>query len=1490
MADDAHLAPLPFGIPQLDDLLGYEEFAGGAFADALKTETSLAIVGQDGTGKSVFALHLASAYHALHHLATRESKEQNAPLVFYVSSDFRYGAAHRVWQNFALNYPWQRHAPFAGLKEIAFRRRALSEPDSFLHVKLMHCFPSASAPNDSDATWVTDYVERHTRYPRERSQASVAFIDLASTTTGDDWLFLARLLASVPKQAGSPPNLLIVDSVAGFETLVGNRNSFGENMTRRAKIAQLVRVASPNWHTVFLVEEPERGTHHPEEYVTDTVIHLVRQGKSDRIRRVLEIEKCRARSFGRGEHPFEIRDGLGSSTGGWENPDDPMTLVHEKSIGHMKRAQKYHAYVQVFPSLHYLSGNFSKGSHLTRPSPEADGEIPFAVPFGVPYLDSSLARGKDDHGRGLPPGKVTSLIGDEGTLKASLAEQFLLEGFRYFPQIFDHVFRAVGTWMLTPSRDLWEVVREQRFSFRATYGAVVPRFVCDRVEQSPGEWLTDEYFQAQRRAVLDLSRTPRLRLLTRLELEQHAEQERRPLTARRDVNLFYTSNEYGLHLFRQGLWSAERTAFYRQFVLTLSVLRASSGFLTPVVFLSTHDSSTERLADRILDLQWADLSKSLASLLAGDSSQQLVETCQHGLIRVLERFLIVRRLELVDASSQQLWQITKECVTHALHLVGNLPTLDVAPPKNFPGEVRVVISDLRLLRDTYPEVGADPLFLPTIVFRLRRLGVTTLLVDSDRGRPDQDATQAMNAALRSLVDHQIYTWKVPFFGEQRVAISVLPPIMPEQASAIRELKLVHRSTSAGRQVKGVDVDPHFELYSGLEFGNPSAVPLEVIFYGETAAFDQYVAEERSVFARLFSPVETGRSIIDVRKAADYHSLRDYCHLPADTKLPQTLVFMIDGYWALTRSGALRSQAEYLGDRLDARFGDGRKDYMDVFGLFGPTRRHILDQKESGEGGVQPAAAGLSQPPLDTRADFFTNAPYSAHAQGEVNRVPFMWDFGFLLCNEEQWLHSLDVPFPTRPNTTVGTVWNELTRVQVARTKMGLEVTQRSNPNQQAEGGEFHGACWRDFFEACKVVATTEHARTGRDIAAFDFFTGGVDSLIALFMEVWFSEIHGDATRVRRVVAQHGAKAASAEVTAALRAALTWADNALTDLEGFSAVRAPEELLYLQDLLCGRRGAGSPRAEETLGVLSETYRRLADDFRKSPAEVVGQGHNDTDIRWACLQSRITGYSLQWYKAWLLLLEVLDLRQYFRPEGPFEFKPRDPTFDAVASRHWYRTACEAAQRSTANGEHVTRVPVRLPGHFAVRSGWYLAVARASRSYRLADRALDILSSRRANRSRLHRGLGLPTRDIPGFDEHDDSAGPADRVLTGLTVARLDGVHRVSYHDLLQLGGSARRSHGPLPHFRWLLRSRFRDYDRQARVVRRWMNRVFGWSVQYRYQARSTWRSSFIGYDEMQRGDFSKVIQYPSFFQYMPEFLDGFIDELNVAIDSSPKESRI
>jgi len=96
-----------FGIPTLDNLfLGNEKrdlAPGGVVLPEVngRTErTSMCIVGPDGSGKSLFALHLASRYAA--DVAVSMSRLQSpSPHVIFVSTDFSYARAQSAWDNSA---------------------------------------------------------------------------------------------------------------------------------------------------------------------------------------------------------------------------------------------------------------------------------------------------------------------------------------------------------------------------------------------------------------------------------------------------------------------------------------------------------------------------------------------------------------------------------------------------------------------------------------------------------------------------------------------------------------------------------------------------------------------------------------------------------------------------------------------------------------------------------------------------------------------------------------------------------------------------------------------------------------------------------------------------------------------------------------------------------------------------------------------------------------------------------------------------------------------------------------------------------------------------------------------------------------------------------------------------------------------------------------------------------------------------------------------
>jgi KaiC/GvpD/RAD55 family RecA-like ATPase len=1477
----SQIAPLMFGIPQLDELFGYRDQDGillrsdkggevlkGSPIDAqqagtagkskvqdiygsLRRTSSMTIVGEDGTGKSVVALHLASRYLALHYRACLDTQitdiPHEAPLVLYASSDFRYSAAQAVWKNFYLDYPWLRYVPFIRANEKDFRAKILTalrdDPakDPF-KIELVSCEPSQLVAS----------VHNGKRRAENSSDRQVTFIDLASQSTGDDWRYLSSLLAALPRNESRPsftplPNLLILDSVAGFETLIGTTNTFGQESTRRGRISQILKAAGDSWHIVFVSEEPDQTRHHPEEYVTDTVIHLRRHGVQEKVRRYVEIEKSRARNLAQGEHPFEIRDGRGTSTRSWENPDDPQTVLHPQILERLRQKDPdrnpFSSYVQIFPSLHYLSKQYGARQALMRDDERSRNKGP-KIPFGIDYLDDLFLPSESENAGGLPGGTTTALIGEEGTRKVYLAEEFLIAAYGQLPQVFALMLRLCKGYRSAKnkSQDFCAYIRTRGISVLRT----MPQLKAlddSRLQHSLsrfGEGLYDvPFLDAMARSTGSMispgpEDTP---LKTRWSLANYVDS---PIS-----NPAFRTDE-----------SKEAISLV---TLALSALRLLTGTLMPSVFVTTHDNSRENLVDRIVKRHRARLIRTIKEYAPLDESL-LTEYLVH-LRRVVENWIIVRRIELVDLTSPQLWHVIDNAVIHGINGLGyNISDIySNLEPTKFAEQVRVVISDLRLLRDTYPAVATDPLFLPTIVFRLKRLGVTTIIVESDSGRFDDPPSHSMSGALRSLVDQQVNTWKVNFFGEQRVAIAVLPSAGTSNACLIRELR--YENTLDGDDISKLIVDPVFEIFENVEDGKPTAVGLQIHFYNETPAFRRYVESEQNAFNLIFSPeAKDDPGVLRVVAHSEYSALRDYTNLPTSKKLPFSLVFMVDGFWALGHANALMNQHEYLFRKLPAadsstRFEDPFKLYIQGESIGDPSnepcRADMFKQST-------PAVPGRKLSGYENRVgEGFTN----------VDRVPFMWDFGFLLCSKDQWdrasgckLQITDGSGRTR-RPSVAEVFSKLRfPSQIERHMTFIKISSSGTT-----------VSWREFLEACKLVGEKEGALAQKTCRVFDVSSTSPESLTCLMLEVWLSEVFSDLMKFEKLP-----KGRCPKLDEAMR---EWCKKTRRDLSSVSSKIYDTQV------------STKPRLQEWLQVNPLDVHKIpaAVSARKraygvnSPGNGFWSKEEKGVVERFCLVQGVGGYSIQLYQAWLLLLEVLDFSSFLDTSPIERSAARKHDDGAVAVRHWYKTACDTTGAkltgATASKEHwSTKVPIRLPGHFSARGDWFLATAKGSRSVRLAEQAIDLLSSRRGNRTRLLLGLGLPVRDIvPGKE--------IGKIRTGLTISTSGEKFFLSYENILEMGGTFFSEAGvglggADEDFFWLFRTGLQNYDKQSVAVSRWLQKMFAWTVQLRFKEAHNWDGGFRAYDDLTRGSTKITESYQSWGDFF-EYLKVFQADLNACV---------
>jgi len=848
---------------------------------------------------------------------------------------------------------------------------------------------------------------------------------------------------------------------------------------------------------------------------------------------------------------------------------------------------------------------------------------------------------------------------------------------------------------------------------------------------------------------------------------------------------------------------------------------------------------------------WLQGAERVKAVLPGDAA--IRETFELQLKRYIRQHTICRRFEIHDISAPILMHIFKGNIERAQRIMlrqGSRKNLEEKSSNLFceSWRIRIVIDDLSSFRDTFPEMRDDPLMLPALLFMLNSEGVTSLIIDTQSsGSPELPITERFDSAVRELVETRIYTWRLPFYGENRVAISLIPPISLEHRGVIRELRPETRGER--RTDRALIVDPHFELYLGLEKGQPEPVPLEVHLYAETDNIRKYIDAEdmflRNVFTPVLSPDSSmERLIIKKTEIEDYDALRDSCHLQRDTRTDHTTILQVDEFWWLRkphqrRAGAFRQQWNYLNavtttltekqpetEKRRSAKGQRKKteqefEYVsdpvtDPFGVFQPPpfasadkqakERRRLDffDNECGYELLEIRKQQEQKRPQTKRQEHerYNHGSFDEddHPEEEVSeaayidRIPFTWDFGFLLCNEKAWSEAgdLKVPFSTGP-ATVRDTWSRLVK---------------ANESEPLPG---HATSWREFLAASKVVADVQSYRTSTSASPFDFTMLMPESFSCLILEMWCSEIFDTLTRYSTTPGRKGARAR----------------KRFDDMLNRVARRAWSfdlSIVEPRTLLDSLRHERSMSLKEILEEREKTH-------------------------------RIRGFSLELYKVWLLLIESLTLTDLINTSSHFQadFKSKNVSVNAVSARHWYKTASSFMDSLTPEQLESNWLPVRLPGHFSVRADWFLAVAGGSRSNRLADHALDLLSSQRSNVTRLQQGVGLPTRDL-FFKRH---MKPTKRDLVSfqlrtqlVSADRNDkSLTNILYDDLRKIGACGEED------FHWLWRSRISAYNRQSRIWHKWLSRCVFWWYSWRQRYGSNWTQGFKVYDLVKEAEFNK-----------------------------------
>ncbi len=1357
-------AVLRFGIDSLDELLGLpsEKFTsdglqiphgiylpgkegkaqgtatrkGDAHRENAVFTTSVCLIGPTGTGKSIFGLHMASKYLADCLEDQRVARKIDLPTVLYVSTDLTYNMAHTAWTNFALNFPFERKDPFS-MKATTSATAVMAARHK---IELENCNPVMLSQK-------ADFIEK--------CRGSVIFMDIASYTAGDDWGFLHKLLSLLPfpEKDHEPRHLVVIDAIEGFEALAGEVNAFGEKSSRRSRIAQVMRLLVGKCHVLLVVEQgasDDKNERLAEEFVADTVIRLESVTTRNYERRVLKVEKVRGQSHIRGQHHYSIRSGNGSTTGNQVNPDDPEVKLPFSEPG-PNGEQPKQSYVQIFHSVHRLSRKTMevKGTKAR----ERLKRNTYYAAFGIKYLDNMLGgkeettrsvRTEDGTGyfhdtRGLPCRTTTALIGDSLTQKSTLGRAFLGRCFHSFAERLTWTRNALlrNSFAEDDSKELISRIQEKLF-----LDGVKFKFV--ELERMKGATWQDLYGQISK-----------LIAPAEMPFDYGPNKGKDPDKKKIKKALEILGSKEELKEFKN-LSSRELLKEARLTHFAAWLLSYKFGVAVMLATLNTH---ADQLADEFISWFHSDSElQNLGGKMIGYKSA-FREHIKNG--------TICRRLEIHSLSSEVLIHMVQQLIRAAQKKIMNsdlmAPNMDNLRHKlSWP--VRVVVDDFSTVRDIFPELREDPLLFPSVLFNFEREGVTTLIVDTQSGKPDTPIAERFESELRKMVHHNLYTWRVPFYGESRVAITAIPPLSSDYAGIVRELRW-ESYPNEQQPAEAAIVDPHFELYKGLEEGRPEPVSLHVKFYAETPAMEDYIRLENQFLGEMLLPYSqpsagtTPTDIISGMPAAAYSDLRDLAYLQRDTRLDYTLLFQADEYWQMRapgrhkRAGAFQPQGPYL-NAITAEVtplrskDDGHDPNVDPYHLF---QLRECDQKLDAPSNESTKLRRIHFY-RDYYEDFFEAEKLHKDQLGsdyllrQIDRVPFSWDFGFVLCQQRAWEseRTLSARNGDAPQL-VKEVWDKLTKA----TDGGVKPTVVS---------------WRLFVEACKKAAEAQSDKLSKPVTAFDFAQISPESFSCLVLEMWFSEIYETLARRKE-------------------------QSARDRLKSFCDKISKKNLFEV-----------APSEDDPL------LRKLLDE-----------------------------YWLELYKVWLLLIEVLNFSNIVGDTSAidFSFKSKNTDFSAIASRHWYKTASQCPLEIATRE---TLVPVRLPGHFSVRGDWFLAVSGGSRSIRQAERAMDLLNSRRANITRLQLGVGLPTREPARA-----SKGPLRTKL----ISHQPGQDTVSYKALLKIGAVSQDTMDP---FFWLWRSSIRDYSQFNRIWNQWLSRVLLWWHRKLLRYKSVWVNSFDVYDNL------------------------------------------
>jgi len=1053
------MTALRFGIRALDGL--FHKSNGSDDSLAASKNWTVAIMGPDGCGKSLLALHLAAEYWKNH------SKPRQRPCIIYVSTDFSYEQARHAWSAFGLCNPLSREQV---LQDVFQKYANNGEQTENLSKNPFGPYKVGEFPLELDK--VSPAVEE-LHGALNSSRDSVAFIDLQAQTAGDDWSFVNQLIGLLSPNTASqrsgrsegrePRPLVIVDAVEGMETFVGERDGFGERRSRRSRVAQIVRSAARAMcHLVFVIE-PSSDRRLPEQFIADLVIRLRLARDGDYLLRTIEIEKCRGVRHTRGEHEISIRDGRGTTSGIHVNLDDPLILREPESVNvsQDKGERSCLSYIHVIPSLHHWNRAVQQD---VVPVPDLDG-IHRGIPdFGLRLLDNLIG---SDPNPIVPQtdysGSLTILLGDAGTHKSRLARAFL-------------------------SRAFWEG-RPTGAAVLISTGLMDRDMLAKRLEAHLSKGLTQEEKN------LVLCRRLSVRHMTSAGFLEIVEKHIDAAEARLRDELARLSKLTGIEPKNPG-------GLIRIVIDDWNVIQA------------THPNISE---DPLLI-------QSLVSLLKRRNVTALVVSTQPGQPILPAASLSPQDLRKLDERHVYTWNVS---------FFGQRCTAVTADRGNKAAPLNMIF-ELRPWQ--HPGTTAD---------RLRQKAELRRQVDMlrfvKRWQGSTEIQQDIADVIRSLDEDA--------FHEKAKELLVNPTdadrLETSEVSNFIQFQNI-------KPLEVLSVDPEFALYSGVENDTSRRVPLILRLYGGPHTSEGTESDEpqfqrmlKQTFQQIFpnSPVSSVVSFESFQSYDDYFSFAD---LLDNTRMEHTLVFQVDEFWTAERT-SLADLEDYWKRRQVARDESAAaggwsscKD-EDVYGMLQPHPKNKgLSNGEINnyapaiervynclqEIHIRPTdprqrvgRAGDSQLPNDVleastihkyepaeaasptcfpcRCHLFSR---DSHPYRDIDRIPFLWDFGLIVARKSLWERCKDETLETMgpgPSLKVRDVWNSL-----------CLPADRIQGTATPPTGWTGTVGWNEFLEACRFIA-----RQNAGVVPFDVDVHTSESPSSLLLEMWasYSLMEGKAT-------------------------------------------------------------------------------------------------------------------------------------------------------------------------------------------------------------------------------------------------------------------------------------------------------------------------------------------------------------------------------------------